>query len=208
MNIRTRAALMVAFSFAVVALTVPVAQANVLSILPGSCGNQIDSQPFARWGDTNNYTLVSGGTFEAGSLPWGLFWGANVAAGNESYYVHAGSDHNSLSLPNGSSATSMAVCASIYHPTVRLFVANTGSASSRLRVEALYPALLGGVQAARLGELSGTSTWQPSPALQLGVTNLLATLSLQQTAIAYRFTPQGTGGQWRIDDVYLDPRMR
>jgi hypothetical protein len=208
MNIRTRATLVAVFSLAVVAMSVPVAQANVLSILPGSCGSQVDSQPFARWGDTDNYTLVTGGTFEAGSLPWVLFSGAKVAAGNESYYVNAGSDRNSLSLPSGSSATSLAVCASIYHPTLRLFVSNSGSASSRLRVEALYPALLGGVQAARLGELSGTSAWQPSPALQLGVTNLLATLSLQQTAIAYRFTPQGTGGQWRIDDVYLDPRMR
>src|SRR3977135_2775479 len=167
MNIRTRAALTAAFSFAVVALTVPVAQANLLSILPGSCGNQVDSQPFAPWGDTNNYTLVTGGTFEAGSLPWGLSWGANVAAGNESYYVNAGSDHNSLSLPSGSSAASLPVCTSIYHPTLRLFVSNTGSASSRLRVEALYPGLLGGVQVARLGDLSGTSTWQPSPELQL-----------------------------------------
>jgi hypothetical protein len=91
---------------------------------------------------------------------------------------------------------------------LRLFVNNTGSASSRLRVEALYPALLGGVQVARLGDLGGTSTWQPSPELQLTVTNLLATLSLQQTVMAYRFTPEGAGGHWRIDDVYLDPRMR
>jgi hypothetical protein len=91
---------------------------------------------------------------------------------------------------------------------LRLFVSNSGSTSSRLKVEALYPGLLGGVQVARVGELGGTATWQPSPELQLTVPNLLATLSLSQTAIAFRFTPQGTGGQWRIDDVYLDPRMR
>jgi hypothetical protein len=64
------------------------------------------------------------------------------------------------------------------------------------------------VQVARLGDLGGTSTWQPSPELQLTATNLLATLSLQRTVMAYRFTPEGTGGQWRIDDVYVDPRMR
>ena len=72
-------------------------------------------------------------------------------------------------LPSGSSATSLPVCTSIYDPTLRLFVNNTG---------------------------------------QLTVTNLIATLSLQRTVIAYRFTPEGTGGQWRIDDVYVDPRMR
>ena len=100
------------------------------------------------------------------------------------------------------------MCASIYDPTVRLFAMNSGASSSRLRVEALYPALLGGVQAARIGEFSGTSTWQPTPQLGLTVTNLLATLSLQHTVIAYRFPPEGSGGQWRIDDVYVDPRMR
>jgi hypothetical protein len=208
MTTRFRATLVAVFSLVLVAVMAPVAQANLLSILPGSCGNQVDSHPFARWGDNNSYTLVPGGTFEAGGLPWALSSGAKVAAGNESYYVNASSDHNSLSLPSGSSATSLAVCTSIYHPTVRLFVNNTGSASSRLRVEALYPGLLWGVQVARLGDLGGTSTWQPSPELTLGATNLFATLSLQQTVMAYRFTPEGAGGQWRIDDVYLDPRMR
>jgi hypothetical protein len=208
MTIRIRATLVAVVSLVLVVVTGSVAQANLLSILPGSCGNQVNSHPFARWGDNNSYTLVTGGTFEAGGLPWALYSGANVAAGNESYYVNASSDHNSLSLPSGSSATSLPVCTSIYHPTLRLFVNNTGSASSRLRVEALYPGLLGGVQVARLGDLGGTSTWQPSPELQLGAANLLATLSLQRTVMAYRFTPEGTGGQWRIDDVYLDPRMR
>ncbi len=153
------------------------------------------SQPFAQYGDTNDYFLVPGGFFNSGEVPWALSAGARVESG-------------SLSLPVGSSATSPVVCASIYDPTARLFAMNSGASSSRLRVEALYPALLGGVQAARIGELSGTSTWQPTPQLGLTVTNLLATLSLQQTAIAYRFTPEGSGGQWRIDDVYVDPRMR
>jgi hypothetical protein len=208
MNIRVRATIVAIFSLAVVAVTAPVAQANPLSLLPGSCGNQVDSQPFARWGDTSNYTLVTGGTFETGGFPWWLTSGASVGAGNESYYVNATSDHSSLSLPRGSSAMSPPMCASIYHPTLRLFVQNTGSPSSRLKVEALYPGLLGGVQVARLGDLSGTSAWQPSPVLGLTITNLLATLSLQRTAIAYRFTPEDAVGQWRIDDVYLDPRMR
>jgi hypothetical protein len=208
MNIRIRATLMAISSLAATALAAPaVAQANLLSILPGSCGNEIESQPFARWGDTNNYTPVTGGTFEPGSVPWALA-GARVEAGTETYYVNSSADRYSLSLPSGSSATSPAVCTSIYHPTLRLFVRNSGVASSQLKVEALYPGLLGGVQAASLGNLSGTASWQPSAALPLTVTNLLATLSLDQTAIAYRFTPEGAGGQWRIDDVYVDPRMR
>ena len=194
MSIRIRATAVAISAFALVLVAVPAAQANLLSILPGSCNEPV-SQPFAQYGDTNDYFLVPGGFFNSGEVPWALSAGARVESG-------------SLSLPVGSSATSPVVCASIYDPTARLFAMNSGASSSRLRVEALYPALLGGVQAARIGELSGTSTWQPTPQLGLTVTNLLATLSLQQTMIAYRFTPEGSGGQWRIDDVYVDPRMR
>jgi hypothetical protein len=119
---RIRATVVAIFSLVLVVVAAPVAQANLLSILPGSCGNQVDSHPFVPWGDNNSYTLVPGGTFETGSLPWALSSGANVVAGNESYHVNAGSDRNSLSLPSGSSATSLPVCTSIYDPTLRLFV--------------------------------------------------------------------------------------
>jgi hypothetical protein len=195
-------------TIALCASAAPAANANILSILPGACGNQAESQVFAKWGDTNQYTTVAGGSFESGSMPWLLARGAAVATGNESYYVHGSSDSRSLSLPTGSQATSPAVCASIYHPTVRFFARNAGSSSSRLKVEALYPGLLGGVQVAKLGDITAGSSWAPSPVLRLGLTNLLATLSLDQTAIAYRFTPEDSSGKWSIDDVYLDPRCR
>ena len=44
--------------------------------------------------------------------------------------------------------------------------------------------------------------------MTLLVSNLLATLSLSQTAIAFRFTPADSTGHWSIDDVYLDPYGR
>ena len=186
-------------------LVAPAAQANILSILPGSCGNQPASQPFARFGDSASYTPVPGGTFEAGTTPWALTGAAGVKSGNETYYVHGASDSHSLALPAGSSATSPASCTNIYHPTVRLFVRNTGSASSHLTVQALYPGLLGGVQTATIGQITGSATWAASPAMSLLVSNLLGTLSLSQTAVAFRFIPADSSGAWSIDDVYLDP---
>lgn len=209
MKIRRRAACLAACSsLAIGAAAAPAAQASVLSLLPGSCGSEVYKQPFSQWGDNANYTLVPGGSFETGAPAWAKSGGATVASGNESYYVTAASDGRSLSLPGGSSATSLASCTSIYHPTARLFVKNSGSTGSRLKVEALYPGLLGGVQVAKLADLSATSSWSPTPKLQLTVTNLLATLSLNRTAIAFRFTPEDLGGKWSIDDVYLDPRMK
>jgi hypothetical protein len=40
------------------------------------------------------------------------------------------------------------------------------------------------------------------------VVNLLPLLPGDYTPVAFEFTPQGYGGNWRIDDVYVDPRSR
>jgi hypothetical protein len=200
------AALAIACASGLFAFGAASASANVLSVLPGSCGAQPESQPFLPWGDTASYTPVAGGGFETGTAGWTLSGGAAVAPGNETYNVAGGSQ--SLSLPAGSAATTPASCTSIYHPTVRFFVRNTGSPSSRLTVQALYPGLLGGTQTATLGQITGASGWQPSPAMTLLASNLLATLSLDQTAIAFKFVPADGAGAWSIDDVYIDPFMR
>jgi hypothetical protein len=204
---RIRIALVAAASAAAVLTAVaPSAQAGLLSVLPGSCGNQPESQPFARWGDDNYYTPVAGGTFEAGSPSWVLTGGAKPAPGNESYYV-SGPGSMSLSLPAGSSAVSPVSCTSIYSPTVRFFVRNTGSPSSVLDVQAIYPTLLG-TATTTIGQVKGASTWQPSPAVSLLVSNLLSTVSLNETTVAFRFVPADSSGAWSIDDVYLDPFCR
>ncbi len=132
-----------------------------------------------------------------------------MVAGNESYSVGATGDSQSLSLPAGSSATSPFMCTDIYHPNLRLFVRNTGSPSSRLSVYVTYPTLIGLMVTAKVGDLSGTSSWQPTPVDSLGLNNLGATLNLLgKTEIAFRFVPADDTGNWSIDDVYLDPFKR
>ena len=70
MVLRMRAALVaVASVFALVASFAASANANVLSLLPGSCGSQREAQVFAPWGDHSQYTPVAGGSFEAGGTP-------------------------------------------------------------------------------------------------------------------------------------------
>lgn len=195
-----------ALSLALVAA--PAAQANVLSLLPGSCSGETYSQTFVQFGDNNWYTAVPGGGFEAGTIPWAASGGATTVDGNESFDVGGASDSRSLKLPAGSSATSPAVCASIDKPTLRFFARNSGSSSSRLNVDVLYPGLLGAVRTARIGSISAGGAWSPTGSQQLTVTNLLATLSLSRTAIAFRFSPADGSGQWQIDDVYVDPKFR
>lgn len=208
MVLRMRTALVaVASVIALVASFATSADASVLSLLPGSCGSQAESQVFAPWGDSSQYTPVPGGSFESGGLPWGLANGAAKVAGNESFNV-AGPGSTSLALPKGSSAVSPFSCTSIYHPTMRFFVRNTGARSSHLIVQAVYPGLLFGLTTTTLGEVSGSSTWAPSPVMSLLTSNLLATLSLNSTVIAFRFVPADGTGAWSIDDVYLDPYHR
>jgi hypothetical protein len=183
------------------------ATAAPLTLLGGNCGLQVESQPFTPWGDSSHYVLVPGGTFENGLTGWGVSGGAGLTAGNESFAV-SGPGSASLALPAGSSAQSPASCTNIYHPTLRFFARNTGSAASHLTVQALYPGLLGGVQTANVATISGSSAWAPTQAVNLLLPNLLSTLSLNETIIAFRFVPADSAGKWSIDDVYLDPFAR
>jgi hypothetical protein len=207
---RTRAAIVSVLSvLSLAAVAAPAANANVLSLLPGMCAGQTESQPFAQFGDQNDYTLVPGGNFEGSLTPWSLSGGARIAAGNESYDVGGAGDAASLSLPSGSSATSPFLCTDIYHPTARLFARNTGAPTSRLTVYVTYPTLIGLMTTVKVGTITASSSWAPTPVDSLGLNNLLATLNLLgKTEVAFRFVPADKTGNWSIDDVYLDPYAR
>ncbi len=168
-------------------------------------------QPFLPWSDAAYYAAVPDGGFENNAAGWTLTGGAHVVTGNESYLVGNAGDSHSLSLPAGSSATSPPMCIGLLSSKMRLFMQNTGAAGSNMRVQVIYNggagALLGGL-GSTLGvsdraTFAGTKTWQPSAQyLMLGGVLPLLTQSVQ-----FRFTPLSTGGNWRIDDVYLDPLM-
>lgn len=205
-NLR-RASLALGGVAAALALLPAAAQAGPLVASAPDCDEQVLSQPFLPWVDPAHYTLAPNGGFEAGASQWSLEGGAQVGAGNESYYVTDASDKRSLSLPAGSSATSSTVCVGIEHPTLRLFARNTGSPLSSLRVEVLFEDAAGNVNSLPIGSLSAGSDWQPTAVMPL-VVNLLPLLPGESTPVAFEFTPEGTGGDWTIDDVYVDPLRR
>ena len=186
----------------------PAAQAgSLVRSLGGSCPAQPLSQPFLRWLDPASYTLVRGGSFEAGASGWTLS-GAKVTSGNESFYVHGAGESKSLSLPSQSSATTPVECASLDRPTMRFFAKRSGgTVLSTLKVEVLFEApLTGKVMSLPVGVVAGGSAWAPSLPMVV-VANLSALLPGGQTPVAFRFTPVGAG-TWTIDDVYLDPKRR
>jgi hypothetical protein len=171
-----------------------------------SCDGQILEQPFLAWGDPAAYVLAPDGGLEAGGAGWALSNGAAVVDGNEPFYVHADSDSRSLALPPGSSATSGSMCIGVEHSDMRIVTRNTGSLSSTLAVDVVYRSVSGHVRSRRIGELVAGSDWAPSVPVTLGVNRLagLPPYGNELTA-GFRFTPLGEGGDWQVDDVYVDP---
>jgi hypothetical protein len=169
------------------------------------------SQPFLQWNDQSSYALAPDGGLENGAAGWTLTGGARVVSGNESFAVSGPGSH-SLALPAGSSATTPPMCIGIISTKMQMFIANSGAAGSKLHVQVVYGggagSLLGGLGAglglSDEGTYAANGAWQPLP---LPVSMLGGALPLLTQYVQFRFTPLATGGNWRIDDVYLDPLM-
>ena len=210
MHVRTPAGIrpvrLVAFAAALLvpllALAAPAAHAGPLVASAPDCDAQQLETPFTRWGDVASYTLAPNGVAE-NRADWSLQDGADVKPGNESFYVHDEDEKSSLALPPGSSATTASMCVGLTRPTLRFFARNDGSPFSVLRVDVLFEDNLGAVWSVPIGTMLGAAEWQPTLPLAV-VANLLPLLPGGNTAVAFRFTPD-KAGDWKIDDVYVDP---
>jgi hypothetical protein len=162
------------------------------------------SQPFLKWGDAHYYELATGGDFEKGLTGWSLSGGAKVVTASESYGASGTVGKYSLALPAGATAQSPYVCVEANYPTFRFFARNEGS-SSNVAVEVLYKNTLlsGGVPS---GSAGTSASWAPTAAMQTGavIGGLLSGGTSAQMALRFR----AVGAAARIDDVFIDPRMR
>jgi hypothetical protein len=181
----------------------PCAAARAALISGGACNESALTQPFARWGDSNLYELVPQGNFEGSLSQWTLTGGAGRAPESEPYAVTGTLGNWSLALPAGASAQSPYTCVNASYPTFRFFAHNNGLLSTVV-VQVVYKTPLGPV-ALPLGAVALSGSWQPTLPMLTGsiVGGLLSGGTAQ---VALRFTAL-TGGS-RIDDVYIDPRMR
>lgn len=190
-----------------VCATAGSASAASLASAADSCSTQVYTQPFLRYGDPLTYVLVPSGAVEGALSGWTTSGGAAAVAGNESAYVHATSDRSSLQLPAGSTVTTRPICVGLGHPTLRIFARNTGSPLSLLKVEAIFDAPLAGSRViVPIGLLAGDSTWQPTLPMLIDGNLVAPTMPGGFGAVAFRLTPVGAAGQWRVDDLYVDPR--
>jgi hypothetical protein len=181
----------------------PAALAGPLVATATDCPSEVLAQPFLPWADPASYVLAPDGGFEAGAPGWSLT-GAAITADNEPFYVHGSGDRAALELQPGGSATSAPMCVGIEHPTLRFFARNDGPAASTLRVDVLYEDETGTTQSLTIGRVLGGAEWSPTLVMPV-VANLLALVPGERTAVAFRFTTEGTDAAWQIDDVYVDP---
>jgi hypothetical protein len=161
-------------------------------------------QPFTAWGDSSYYSLVPGGSFEVGEPRWTTLGPAVVALGSEPYDVTGTPGWFSMAMAAGGSAESPYMCVEPNDRTFRFFL-RAGTPSATLNVSLVYQGPLGlpVVVAAKSFNISGG--WELSPTLHTGAA-VVSAVSGGSAQLALEFA--STRGIVRIDDVYLDPRMR
>ena len=171
--------------------------------LPGpahayGCPEQPLDRTFRPWLDPAWYTPAPNGGLESGASGWTLERGASVVDGNEPFHVGGSGDASSLALPPGGSATTAPMCIGVEHPTLRFFARNSADPASALTVSVVFRDALGQSRALPVGVVTARSEWAPTPVVPV-VVNLLG-----DQQVAFRFTAVD-GGEWTIDDVYVDP---
>ena len=161
----------------------------------GSGGSQV----FNSLGDLNSYTLVQGGSFEAGATGWSLS-GATVTAGGAS-------GSRSLTITPNGKAVSPPICVDISTPTFRFVARRASGTWAQMNVNVLWTDALGVTHSTTAGSASGMTSWTASPVMLLG-----AMLPLWQPgstlSIRLQFLPAQYGGSWAVDEVYVDPYSR
>ena len=176
------------------------ATSSAALISGGACDNSTLSQPFAQYGDSNEYKLVSGGNFEGSLSGWTLSGGARVINGGNPN----GSSGHSLYLPAGASVTTPFTCVNAAYPSFRLFARND-SLLSTIVPQVVYKLPLLGNVALPIGAAALSPNW--SPTLPLLTASLVTGVLNGGTAqVALKFT--ATLGPSEVDDIYVDPMMR
>ena len=166
--------------------------------------------PFTPWNDSNPYFVADGGSFEGdvGTGGWSLTGGAAVGSPNEPWHVNGSADFNSLAIPNGASATSPSVCVTASSPALRLFYVNTGGTDRPLQVSINYNGTDGKRHSQKLQDQKTGSSWSPSPSIPFLATIQGVLTQSGQTMVTFTFTSpfqKDHPGNWRIDDVEIDP---
>ncbi len=186
------------------------------------CVQAPTTKAFAKIGDTADYSVAPGGTFET-AAGWTLTGGAKLVYGNETLGITTGS--RSLSLPLGATATSPAFCVDETNPYFR-FMARPTKAVTGYSAIVLYKDENGTTKQAQFTSSKDSAwsdgKWAPSKVSPLAtkiplVSGETASVQLKfvstgnQVAVGIGWWGQFAGGSLgtvSIDSVMVDPYRR
>jgi hypothetical protein len=175
----------------IAALTCVAVFASSGAAFAAQCPTQSVKQKFSKWGDSSDYFLLPGGSFEG--TPTQVGW-------TLPFHLNSASDGQSLLINGGGSATSPTVCVDSTMQSVRFFVRQTEPGSD-LKVQGIVQTPRGPLSMTLADLPDGSlSSWTP---VQITVeTNRIP--KGFSVAAAMRFVVPASGS-WQIDDVYVDP---
>jgi hypothetical protein len=179
-------------------------QASATAHIP--CTERYIEHPFAAWDDNADYFLIKEGNLGSDAVYDWSFSGSELTAQNNPFSLHP-EEESSLALSEGDSARSPTTCVTVNDPTMRFFVRNTGAETGTLSVDAVYLDANYEEQTYHLGTLTSADAgdaWGPTPVLELAAP-LVELLDDSETPVTFRFTAEGAGSGWLVDDVYVDP---
>jgi hypothetical protein len=172
---------------------------GALVVMPGAalaaeCPVQATNQAFAQFGDTNEYFLAPGGAFE--TLTWTRFGNVVLSNQNDPFALADGS--YSVHLSEGESVRSMPICVDRTTPHLR-FVAK-GNDQLDVEVRVSYR----GSTDSSNGSVSGDAhrAWAPSRYISLK-TDAIPVGESASATVTFR-----SQGDWRVDNVFVDPYRR
>ncbi len=200
MSVTTRLLGLAAISAAGMALS-PVAQA--------SCGQTYDTT-FASYADAGLYFLVDGGDFESAETNWTYGTGAKRVQDMHNT-LGVATDEWSLKLKPAATTTTPPVCITVDHESLR-FTAHAGDSGNqsggKLGVQMLYSDTQGRARSVSLGYDKATSDWTATRSFAIKTTKYSMGWGADGTASVRFVVASSDKSPLRIDDFYVDPRMR
>jgi hypothetical protein len=162
---------------------------------------------FASFGDSRDYVLAPGGSFEAKTLDGWQVEKAKRDGDGSSLIVEDDANKQSLKVPAGGSAVSPAMCVDLTYPTMR-FMTKAQKNKGTLRVEVIYPDSdnpvfheIGTVDA------GASDKWQATADMPVYPERGGAAPGMRRVALRFTSVSDGdAAGDWRIDDLYVDPK--
>lgn len=178
------------------------------SAAQAACVQQTTTKAYASFGDRADYVLAPGGSFESGTASWSLT-GASIATGTAPLPAGRSTDRGSLALSAKGKAISPPFCVGIEHPNFRMQARKTSGTWASLLVKLRWIESTGKVNETTVGSFDGSkfTAWAPTPSVMLAQA-LPMWNSSQSVTAQIVLDPEDAGGNWQIDNVYVDPYRR